>query len=618
MKNLIREQPILFSIITLFWLKTLFVGLIDFNIRMENPLQLLIFIISPLPFLLVVLGLIFTCKPWKQFLFTIMLMVITTVILYGNGIYYREFSDYITIPLLLMGNVSDLGSSIFALINWYDFLYILDVPIVLYLLILGLRKKTVFKKHTFGQLRPYFIFVAVIFVLNLGLANIERPLLLTRSFDRALLVKNIGIYHFHVYDATLHANTRAQRVFASEEELAEINGYLEKNIGDATEDLFGIGEGKNVILISAESVQNFVIGNTVNGEEITPFLNELIEDSFYFTEFYHQTAQGKTSDSEFLINNSLFPLARGAVFFTHASNEYYSLPEILGEHHYYTAVLHANNGSFWNRDAMYKQMGYDRFYTEDDYSINKENSIGWGLKDIEFMEQSIEHMVQMPQPFHVKLITLTNHFPFELGEKDKFIKPFDSNSKTLNNYFPAVRYTDEAIKIFFDRLKEEDLYDDSIIVIYGDHYGISSFHNRAMGTYLGKEVTPFIEVQLQQVPLIIHIPGLSGEKNDTVGGQIDLRPTLLHLLGIKAENQVVFGNNLFSQDREDLVILRNGSFITKDYIYTDDLCYSKDEEMKVEKMMCEPYFDEVKNQLEYSDRIIYGDLLRFNDFQKNE
>ncbi len=71
-----------------------------------------------------------------------------------------------------------------------------------------------------------------------------------------------------------------------------------------------------------ESTQSFVINKKINGKEITPFLNEFIKDSFYFDNFYHQTGQGKTSDAEFIVENSLYPLDIGSVFFTHATNEY--------------------------------------------------------------------------------------------------------------------------------------------------------------------------------------------------------------------------------------------------------------------------------------------------------
>jgi lipoteichoic acid synthase len=359
-----------------------------------------------------------------------------------------------------------------------------------------------------------------------------------------------------------------------------------------------------------------VIGQKVNGQEITPFLNEFIKDSYYFDNFYHQTAQGKTSDSEFLLENSLYPLGRGAVFFTHSGNQYMSLAERLKENNYYTAKLHANNKSFWNRDVMYNNFGYDRFYSLPDYQVNEENSVGWGMKDVDFFDQSIEHLKEMPKPFFAKFITLTNHFPFELDEEDKFIDEYDSPSGTLNRYFPTVRYTDEAFKLFIEDLKAEGLYEDSIIVIYGDHYGISENHNRSMEQYLGKEITPFVSTQLQRVPLIVHIPGHEGKTISTVSGQIDLRPTLLNLAGIDTKQDIQFGTDLFSEKQDNFVVLRDGSFITDDVVYTKGTCYDKVTEEPTDQASCEPYMEQAKNELSYSDQIIYGDLLRF--YEKEE
>ncbi|MCD8509725.1 MAG: LTA synthase family protein [Bacillus sp. (in: Bacteria)] len=619
LKNL---PPLIIVAMVLLWLKTVVIGFIDFNISITNPLQLLILLINPLPIIFLVTGLILLRSANRQPVYMLLFMLITSFILYANGVYYREFTDFITIPLLTVGsNAADLSASIVELVAWRDMIYLFDFMVMsVLILFFAWKKKVIARKYHFPELKPFFVLIMVTFVVNIGLANIERPQLLTRSFDRELIVKNIGIYSFHIYDTYLHTSTRVQRVFASAEELEEIKEFVEEGLTEPNRDLFGIASGKNVILISAESVQNFVINNTVNGEEITPFLNELIKDSIYFEEFYHQTAQGKTSDSEFLINTSLFPLSRGAVFFTHPNNEYYALPEILGENGYFTASLHANNGTFWNRNVVYEQLGYDRFYDIEDYEVTDE--VGWGMKDIDFMEQSIEHMTEMEAPFYTKLITLTNHFPFELDEEDHFIEPYDSNSRTVNRYFPTVRYTDEAIKVFFDRLKETGLYEESIMIIYGDHYGISSFHKRAMSQYLEKEITPFVEVQLQQVPLIIHIPGLEGETISKIGGQIDLRPTLLHLLGIEVENQTTFGNDLFSDDREELVIFRNGNFITDKVIYTGGTCYLKETgEPQVleegEESLCAPRLEEVERQLSYSDQIIYGDLLRFQKREGN-
>lgn len=573
-------------------------------------------------------------KPSRQMAFLRYCILIGTLILYANLVFYRNFTDFITIPQLFQGNnVVDLGSSILTLIKAYDILLFADVIVVWHLS----RKQQAIRAAHYPRSGKVFV-LALSFMLvagNFFLAEMERPQLFTRAFDREYLVKNIGLFNYHLYDTAVHSKAKTQRVFADGNELSAIQTFIEKNIrSQQTSDLEGVAEGKNVIFIWAESLQTFVINNDVNDQEITPFLNRLIddEDTYYFENFYHQTEQGKTSDSEFIAENALYPLPRGAVYFTHGQNEYHALPEIIKEKEYYSAVFHANDKSFWNRDQMYANMKFDHFYDKDAFDVTDDNSVGWGLKDKPFFEQSIEYLKELEEPFYAKFITLTNHFPFELDESDRSIDPYDSNSNTLNHYFPTVRYMDEAIEQFFDHLKHAGLYDNSIIIIMGDHYGISANHYRAMSKYLDKEeITPYDHVQLQRVPLYIHIPGHGkGRTMSTVSGQIDIKPTILHMLGIKTDNDIYFGNDLFHDDRKGYIALRNGDFISEEYIYTEGTCYDRetgkvlaheDHHTFANENIdnpCLPTKKRVEQELSYSDRIIYGDLFRFVDFKKDE
>lgn len=150
---------------------------------------------------------------------------------------------------------------------------------------------------------------------------------------------------------------------------------------------------------------------------------------------------------------------------------------------------------------MYEAFGIDRFYDVDSYQVNEQNSTGWGLKDIDFFDQSIDYLKKLKAPYYSTFITLTNHFPFEIDPKDQLIDEYDSSSAILNRYVTTVRYQDEAIKNFFDRMKEEGLYDNTMFVLMGDHYGISEAHHQAMAELLKKdEITPYDAVKLQRVP----------------------------------------------------------------------------------------------------------------------
>lgn len=617
----IKSISLTAAAIIMLWIKTYITYKTSFDIKIENWMQEFILFINPLSFLMFIFGIGLFLKDKRRPKFIIITSFLVSFVLFGNVVYYREFTDFLTIPLLFSAsNLGDLGGSILSLLSIWDFLFFIDV-VILWLIVKYKPTFVINKTYSKTNRRVYFLLIVAIAFFNLGLAETERPQLLTRTFDREMLVKNIGTYNYHIYDAFLQSKSSAQRALADGSELADIENYVRANYKEPNKEMFGKAKGKNVILISMESTQSFVINNTVNGQEITPFLNDFIKESYYFDNFYHQTGQGKTSDSEFLVESSLYPLSRGAVFFTNPKNEYQATPEILSEKGYTTASLHANSKSFWNRDVMYDSLGYQRFYDIEDYEVNDENSVGWGLKDKEFLEQSITHLKEMQakgKPFYAKFITLTNHHPYELDEEDRSIEPYDSNSKTLNNYFPTVRYTDEALEQFINRLKEEGLYEDSIIVLYGDHYGISENHNAAMAQYLGKEeITPFDSVQLQRVPFIVHIPGEKGQTISKVSGQIDIKPTILNLLGIDSKDNIQFGTDVFSKDKLDFTVLRDGSFVTKDYVYTRDTVYDKATGEPVEDpSIVDPYLEKARQELEFSDKIIYGDLLRFNDKDK--
>ncbi|WP_203361756.1 LTA synthase family protein [Bacillus sp. REN10] len=615
MKGTLRNNVTLIAVAVLFlWLKTYITYKTSFHMDIENTLQEIILFINPLSFIMLVLGVSLLFKSDKaRNRYVMITSFFLTILLYANVVFYRFFNDFITLPLLFQtSNFADLGNSVTEEFKWYDIFYFVDL--ILLAVILKVKPKFIaFRSMTKMNRRAYFLTAVAMLFLNLGLSEIERPQLLTRTFDREMLVKNIGTFNYHVYDVILQSKSSAQRALADGSELADIENYADANYAKPNDDLFGVAKGKNLIVVSVESTQDFVINNKVNGQEITPFMNQFAKESLYFNNFYHQTGQGKTSDAEFLVENSLYPLSRGAVFFTHSGNKFHSMAEKLNENGYYTNAMHANNKSFWNRDIMYKSLGYQRFYEAGDYDVNDENSVNWGMKDIPFFEQSVEHMKEMKQPFYSKMITLTNHHPFYYDEEDKFIDEFTSKDGTVNRYFVTVRYTDEALKRFVEQLKASGLYENSVIVLYGDHYGISENHDQAMSEYLGKEVTPFVSTQLQKVPFMIHIPGVKGRVVENVGGQVDIRPTLLHLLGINTKDDLQLGQDLLSADHENLAVFRDGRFATKDYVYADNKCWDKNTEQPTEKKYCEPFMEKASTELSYSDRIIYGDLLRFYD-----
>lgn len=630
MKKRLLNIDFYFLASLLFGSKTYIAYRFFFNMTMENYMQEVILLINAFAIAFFLLSFSIWLKGEKQLKYIRFLTLIGTLIIYFNLLFYRNFNDFLTLPVLFQGsNAADIGTSTFASLRFYDLFLFLDLIIIWYMtkqeklnLITDFKPKR--KKYIFS-------FSILLLLVNVTLTGIERPQLLQRGFDRETIVKNIGIFNFHLYDVVQQTRSQAQRAFADGNELYNIINYMKNEIDeDEKTPYFGVAEGKNVIFVTLESLQSFVINETLYGEEITPFLNQLTQNSYYFENFYHQTEQGKTADSEFIMENSLYPLPSGAVYFTHSSNTFHSTPQILGEKDYTTAVFHANDGTFWNRNAMYESLEIDHFYDVEAYEVTDYNSVGWGLKDKEFFEQSMKYLTNLPEPFYARMLTLTNHYPFELDEEDATIGQYHSNSRTVNQYFQTVRYLDESVEELFTLLKESGLYEDSIIILMGDHYGISDFHHRAMAQFLGKEeLTNYDHIQLQRVPLFIHIPGDDGEIISDIAGQIDIKPTILHLLGIDDVETINFGSNLFGDNRKEFIALRDGSYITDDFIFTTNLYYDRltgeeiaslseepvNEFIEYEELPFSLINEQVELELTYSDQIIYGDLFRFHKFE---
>ncbi|WP_214763708.1 MULTISPECIES: LTA synthase family protein [unclassified Exiguobacterium] len=602
----------------LLWTKSLIAYQFFFNMPAENLVQAFILIINPLSFTLFLFAFSFFFGGNKRKWALYSLYLVSSLILFADTTYYREFTDFLTVPVLFQSsNMETLSSSFLSLLEWKDLLLLGDLVVLPFLL--WKMKET--SQASQRRVLITFTAAAAMFGFNLVLAETERPELLTRSFDRELLVKNLGTFNFHVYDAMLQTKTSAQKALADGSELDEVENFTRQNYAAPDPEMFGKYKGKNVVVVSFESAQNFTHNmKASNGEYITPNLNKLIEESHYWPNYYHTTGQGKTSDAEFALDNSLYGLSRGGVYFTNADNEYNALPEVIKEDNYYSAVFHANNKSFWNRDQMYQNIGVDKFFDEASYDLgNPEDMTEWGLLDDEFFRQSVPMLEELPEPFYAKFITLTNHFPYTMpSEKHELVPKFETNSTTLNNFPQALAYQDYALGLFIDELKANGMWDDTIFVVYGDHYGISTNHNAAMADLLGKdELTPYDVAKLQAVPFAIHLPGQDkGEVHETIGSHVDMNPTIQHLLGIDTSQQVGFGNDLFSKEHYDRAIFRDGTVVTQDHLFTQSMCYdAKTGEVAEDGEACTPLESEANKILEMNDQLIYSDLLRFKQAQ---
>lgn len=215
------------------------------------------------------------------------------------------------------------------------------------------------------------------------------------------------------------------------------------------------------------------------------------------------------------------------------------------------------------------------------------------------------------------MITLTSHHPYTLPESIQELDVGQFNGTLFGDYLQAVHYSDAALGELIERLKKEGLWENTLFMVYGDHDN-SLKEQSNYEAFLGKRIDELQMHQIMnQVPLLLHLP--DGARSGVYlepAGQMDIAPTLLHLLGIPTDSKYFMGNDLLNS-RNRMVVLRTGAFATRElyYIPSDDYrfehggCYDAESGEQTNVNACEATFDKAKNQLSISDRVITYDLI---------
>ena len=610
-------------VVVFFWIKTYLTYITKFNLGVVGSMQNFLLLINPLPTAILLIGIGLFFKGRKSYWIMVIIDFLLSLWLFSNILYYREFSDFLSTSIIkTSGSTSDnLGKSIAGITKGTDFLVFLDVVIIVLLIAFKVFKIDVRRLKLKVSLLIEGLAVVLIGT-NLTMAQKDRSGLLTRTFDNNYIVKYLGLNAFAVYDGVKTAQNNAIMAKANHSDLKTVQSYIKKNYIAPNPEYYGVAKNKNVLIIHLESFQQFLIDYKWHGKEVTPNLNKLYHanDTISFDNFFNQVGQGKTSDAEMMLENSIFGLQSGSAMSSYGtSNTFESAPAILGQKAGYTsAVMHGGAGSFWNRDNAYKSFGYNYFMPLSYYQNKKGYYLGYGIKDKLFFDQSIKYMEHLPQPFYLKMITVTNHYPYDLDKKNQSIDKTDTGDKTVDGYVQTAHYLDQAIGELMSYLKKSGLEKNTLIMLYGDHYGISGNHHKASAQLLDKDsFNNFDNLQFQRVPLMFHMPGLKGGINHTYGGEIDVRPTLFNLLGINDQNMIQFGHSLLAKNAPQIVAQRNGDFITPKYSKVEGSYYYTQSGKRIThpskevKAQLASISNTVTTELSLSDRVITGNLLRF-------
>lgn len=274
-----------------------------------------------------------------------------------------------------------------------------------------------------------------------------------------------------------------------------------------------------------------MIGKSYYGQEITPNINKLLNNSIYFSNIVEQVRDGNSSDAELLYNASVLPLKGGSAFLRFGENKYITLPKLLHNKGYVSIAIHGDDKEFWNRDYVFPAFGFDEYI--DEQKFDDKSLAGMGISDKSLFNQTIKEIKKLKEPYNIFVITLTSHMPFILDKEDQFLNLPDNDISS--QYLQSIHYTDKVFGEFYDQLDSEGLLDNSVLILYGDHEGIHKYYKTTL------------PVNNYEIPFIIHVPGMEGFEIDKAGGQVDMMPTLAYLMGIEKEKYTsgVMGRNLF-------------------------------------------------------------------------
>ncbi|PJI09653.1 MULTISPECIES: LTA synthase family protein [Clostridium] len=553
-------------------------------------------------------------KSKGRFRFLYFFNLIVSILLIADSAYYRYFKDCITISVIrngvLLGGVS---SSLKDLIHLSDFLYLSDCIILVPLAKIFKRyfDNTEICKVRFAK---FLILLVIALPINISKINnlaIEQPGLLSTMVNKVYIAKVIGIINFQVLDAYNVISTKIMNLKSlPAEKQQKIKDYLKKKDTYTTSNFSGAAKGKNLIMIQVEALQQFTIGQKINGQEITPNLNRWIGKSLYFNNYFYQVSSGMTSDAEFLSNNSLYPANSGAAYYMYCNDTLDSLAKQMNDKGYYSAAINGYKAGFWNRNVMYKAEDFDDYYSEHNYNINE--TVGLGLSDKSWLNQTLPMMQKFKQPYFSFLITLSSHYPFD---DQKGYGNFDVGKykgTLFGNYLNGIHYTDAQLGMFLDKLQKQGILDNSIVVLYGDHYAIPKNAINDLYDFENiKKPTNLDWYELQKVPMLIHFPNDENKGvNSMYSSQIDLYPTLANLFGLN--KKYMFGSDLLNT-QNNMVTFRNGSFTDGKHFYVsfEDNYYDIDTKKVISPTTKLKNMKENSlNQLEYSDDILNHNLIK--------
>lgn len=567
-----------------------------------------------------------------RFIGLLLFDLMITFVMFADLVYFRNFLNVIPLPMLSQANqVDSVADNLLTLISLQDLLLLSDLLFLVPYALVAIRNaqydhqknwKSVhsFKKRAIHATVVMTVSVSVLTANVWSTVQAEGKDVFQNLYSNDTVLRQMGVLGYHMAD--LYKNYGNDELDTSGDKVAELRRYIDLHRMQPQK-MHGIAKGKNVLMVQLESMQGYLINSKIGGKEVTPNLNKLVEDTLYFDNYFTQIGVGITSDAEFMTLNSLHALPAGSAYVLKPHNTYQSLPKLLKDAGYSTYVFHGYKPEFYNRKGMYPGEGFDHFISQNE--MKNDQLIGWGVSDESMYRQAVQKMKAQKGPWLANLISLTGHSTYEIPDSLKELNiPAGKFTQMFTDYLHAQHYADQALGKLLAALKKEKMLDDTLLIVYGDHFAFGNIKAQEVWKFLGRTdpLDYHKTLELRKVPLLIRLPGKqqTGVKHIT-GGQIDFYPTVANLLGIDRRKMFYFGQDLLNATNGYAAFRHytdQGTFVTDDVFfiggkhgtYEQGKCYDRKTGRQTELSACRiEEYQRGKWEFEMSDFIIETNAL---------
>ena len=547
----------------------------------------------------------------------VVLAGLATAALFGDLLYERFFGDLLSFAILgAASQVGEVRASVASLLEPGDAWFWVDLAAgaVIAASVARIPDRV-------GRRAKAVVAVALAAALVAGAGSAALVPSGGASFNQVFhnlaLAREVGVLNFHAVDGGRTLARRLRRPSLSPAEVDRLAAWFAERapLRAGVGPWFGAAEGDNLLMVQAESLQGFVLGLEIGGQEVTPFLNRWAEEALLFRNTTDQTAQGRSSDAELATQVSLLPPPAGAAAFRYPGNRFSGLASALEDRGYATVSAVAFDGAFWNRRLTHRAYGFSENLFED--SFEEGEALGWGLNDRDFFRQMVERLAAGPQPFCALLLTLSLHHPFEgFPDRLKELELGELEGSPLGNYLHTMRFFDRAFADLWAGLEAAGLAERTVVVVWGDHDAGLEWTPR-LASLTGRRHDPAGWYLSQRVPLLIRVPGAAGlaGESDLPAGHQDVAPTVLALLGVDPAPFPFVGRNLLGspgtgpvvgeyqcwQDGGHLFLQGSGRLEDGDCVEVPGL-------REVEPAACAAGFEDARRQVEVSRLVLEHDL----------